>query len=249
MAKAPKGLSTDIICSVFGTALVPTSTIRLLIMKKTAIRVATCLVLACIGTAVSIQIQNQRLTADSERVQAEAARNAAVAKVSGENSGPVRAGRVAVVDQKQAFANAPKTKIIDAELRTYGRSLEEEDQRLRNDATISFEERSRRQQEFRVKAVKEMNEKKRQFRDQILSDISKATERVALEKGYSLILDKASLVEGTRTVLFKSDESEQKGGSSKLDESLRTEYLSLPDLTDDILDILSNGQHPAAVGK
>jgi RNA polymerase sigma factor (sigma-70 family) len=237
--KAPKGLSTKITNSITGTAVAPTTATGSSAMTKLTIGIASSLVLLGIATTVLIQLRGgQRLKPERGRLQAQARPVESLPPNRGAGNRPVLpdASKVALLDQKRAFDGSPKTKTYDSEIRTLGRSMEQEDERLRKDESVSSEERDRRVREFRVKAQRELEQKKLHMRDEILSDISKTTAEVARKRGYTLVLDRASLVEGVRKVLFAADDVEK--GSSEVDESLQTEYLKLVDLTEDVLGAL-----------
>ena len=147
---------------------------------------------------------------------------------------PAIAGKVALLDQKRVFDSAPKTRAYDSQIRTLGRSMEQEDQRLREDATVSPEDKDRRIQEFRLKAQRELDDKKLQMRDEIVADISKATEQVARKKGYTLVLDRVS-----KKVIFAADQADLTENPNPVEAPLQTEYLKLVDLTQEVLDALS----------
>jgi Skp family chaperone for outer membrane proteins len=196
-------------------------------MTKRKTVVATCLALFVITTGiVGCRRQDQNTTANAQTPQVQAPTSETVARPAGKL-------KVALLDQKRAFDGSPKTKRFDDELRTYGRSLEQELQRLMQDQSSSSEEKTSKMEEFTLKAQKEMEGKKEKMRNEILSDISKSTAEVARKQRYTLVFESSSLKEGVRRALFVSDESALADPSTQV-QTLQSEFPRLVDLTDDV---------------
>jgi hypothetical protein len=204
-------------------------------MTKPRTVVAACLALVVIATVVvSCGRKDQKTALDTPTPRGQSPTPGSVA-------GPAGQRKVALLDEKRAFEGSPKAKSFEDELRTYGRSLEQELQRLTEEQSSSSEEKTRKIEEFKLKAQKEMSGKKEQMRKEVLSDISKATAEVARKQGYTLVFERSSLKEGVRRALFVSDESALADPSTQI-ESLQSEYLTLVDVTDDVCRSLGHGR-------
>ncbi len=156
------------------------------------------------------------------------------------NLGPVVKVRVALLNERRAFDASPKTKRFDEELRTYGRSLEEKLKKLMDNQGSSPEDKDLQIEEFKRSAQQEMESKKVKMRAEILAEISQAAATVARKNGYSLVFESNSLKEGARKALFVSDESALADSGTQV-QALRSEYASLPDLTDEVCKSLTEG--------
>ena len=183
-------------------------------MTKPKTVVAACLALVVIAIAVSCGRKDQKTILDQRKV--------------------------ALLDEKRAFDGSPKTKSLEDELRTYGRSLEQELQKLMQEQSSSSEEKTRKIEEFRLKAQKEMDGKKEKMRKEVLSDVSKATAEVARKQGYAVVFESSALKQGIRRALFVSGERALADPSIEV-ESLQSKFLTLADMTDDVCRSLSKG--------
>ncbi len=148
--------------------------------------------------------------------------------------------KVALLDEKRAFDGSPKAKRFDDELRAYGRSLEEKLKKLMENQDISSEDKNLQIEEFKRNAQQEMESKKVKMRNEILAEISKAAAEVARKNGYSLVFESSSLKEGVKRPLFVSDESAMADSDTQV-QALRSEYTSLPDVTDEVCKSLTQG--------
>jgi DNA anti-recombination protein RmuC len=195
-------------------------------MTKPKTLVATCLALLIATGIVSCRRKDQNATANAHPPQVQATTSETVAHAAGKL-------KIALLDEKRAFDGSPKTKSFDDLLRTYGRSLEQELQTLMQEQSSSAEDKTTKIEEFKLKAQKEMEGRKERMRNEILSDISKATAEVARKHGYSLVFERSSLQRGVRRALFVSDESALADPSTEV-QLLQSELPRLVDVTDDV---------------
>ena len=149
------------------------------------------------------------------------------------NFSPAVKVKVALLDEKRAFDASLKAKRFDEELRTYGRSLEEKLKKLMENQDGSAEDKNLQIEEFKRNAQQEMESKKVKMRNEVLAEISKAATEVARKNGYSLVFESNSLKEGQRRALFVSDESALADSDTQI-QALKSEYASLPDVTDEV---------------